>query len=215
MDRHRTLAHLSDDDWLRPDSSSTQLYRDLCALRDLPVGQLTPTSLHLLVTHQVGLDVTALLALEHVEGDPLRSFALYPGDLLAAGHVPQAELGAESAVGLATDGADHQRLSGNRAPLGEARHARGCRGRDAARVERDEQPRADEVIGDHRGHVGSDLGVAGERREDRDRDRDRLDLPLGDVELEDSMGRTDRAGRDGEARDREENAEDARRAAAR
>ncbi len=84
MDRDRTLAHLSDDDWLRPDQSSTQLYRDLCALRDLPVRELTPTSLHLLVTHQVGLDVTALLALEHVESDPLRSFALYPGDLLAA-----------------------------------------------------------------------------------------------------------------------------------
>ncbi|MFD9705212.1 contact-dependent growth inhibition system immunity protein [Lentzea sp. NPDC059081] len=84
VDRDRTLAHLSDDDWRRPDSSSTQLYRDLCALRDLPVGQLTPTSLHLLVTHQVGLDVTALLALEHVECDPLRSVALYPGDLLAA-----------------------------------------------------------------------------------------------------------------------------------
>jgi len=84
VDRDRTLAHLSDDDWLRPDQSSTQLYRDLCALRDLPVRELTPTSLHLLVTHQVGLDVTALLALEHVESDPLRSFALYPGDLLAA-----------------------------------------------------------------------------------------------------------------------------------
>ncbi|WP_439662499.1 contact-dependent growth inhibition system immunity protein [Lentzea sp. HUAS TT2] len=84
MDRDRTLAHLSEDDWGSPDSSSTQLYRDLCALRDLPVGQLTPTSLHLLVTHQVGLDVTAQLAMEHVERDPLRSFALYPGDLLAA-----------------------------------------------------------------------------------------------------------------------------------
>jgi len=84
VDRDRTLAHLSDDDWRRPDSSSTQLYRDLCALRDMPVRQLTPTSLHLLVTHQVGLDVTALLALEHVECDPLRSVALYPGDLLAA-----------------------------------------------------------------------------------------------------------------------------------
>ncbi|ANZ37048.1 hypothetical protein BBK82_14195 [Lentzea guizhouensis] len=84
MDRGETLARLSDDDWLRPDSSSTQLYRDLCALRQLPVRELTPTSLHLLVTHQVGLDVTALLALEHVEADPLRSVALYPGDLLAA-----------------------------------------------------------------------------------------------------------------------------------
>lgn len=84
MDRDRTLAHLSRDDWRNPDSSSTQLHRDLCALRDLPVRQLTPTSLHLLVTHQVGLDVTALLALEHVERDPLGSVALYPGDLLAA-----------------------------------------------------------------------------------------------------------------------------------
>lgn len=84
MDRDSTLACLSEDDWGRPDSSSTQLYRDLCALRDLPVGQLTPTSLHLLVTHQVGLDVTVLLALEHVEHDPLRAVALYPGDLLAA-----------------------------------------------------------------------------------------------------------------------------------
>ncbi|MFI6100648.1 contact-dependent growth inhibition system immunity protein [Lentzea sp. NPDC051213] len=84
MDRDRTLAHLSDDDWLRPDPSSTQLYRDLCALRALPVRELTPTSLHLLVTHQVGLDVTAVLALEHVESDPLRSVSLYPGDLLAA-----------------------------------------------------------------------------------------------------------------------------------
>ena len=84
MDRDRTLAHLCDDDWLRPDSSCTQLYRDLCALRDLPVRELTPTSLHLLVTHQVGLDVTAVLALEHVESDPLRSAALYRGDLLAA-----------------------------------------------------------------------------------------------------------------------------------
>ncbi|GAA3619970.1 hypothetical protein GCM10022267_02650 [Lentzea roselyniae] len=84
VNRDRTLAHLSDDAWLRPDSSSTQLYRDLCELRDLPVRELTPTSLYLLVTHQVGLDVTALLALEHVESDPLRSFALYPGDLLAA-----------------------------------------------------------------------------------------------------------------------------------
>lgn len=84
VDRDRTLAHLSDDDWLRPDRSSTQLYRDLCALRDLPVGELTPTSLHLLVTHQVALGVTAPLALEHVEADPLRSVALYRGDLLAA-----------------------------------------------------------------------------------------------------------------------------------
>ncbi|MFD4672878.1 contact-dependent growth inhibition system immunity protein [Lentzea sp. NPDC058450] len=84
MDRDSTLAHLCEDDWRRPDASSTQLYRDLCALRDLPVGQLTPTSLHLLVTHQVGLDVTALLALEEVERDPLRAVSLYPGDLLAA-----------------------------------------------------------------------------------------------------------------------------------
>ena len=84
MDRDRTLAHLTDDEWGRPDSSSTQLYRDLCALRDLPVRELTPTSLHLLITHQIALDVTAVLALEHVEADPLRSFALYRGDLLAA-----------------------------------------------------------------------------------------------------------------------------------
>jgi len=79
----QTLEELEGDTWGEPTFDSHVVTRCL-ELRKIPIGELRPEDLRLLIGQGIGLDHVIPLALEHLENDPLTHGDFYPGDLLMA-----------------------------------------------------------------------------------------------------------------------------------
>jgi hypothetical protein len=112
-----------------------------------------------------------------------RGEILLAGELLAGVDVPEAELGLEAAVALPGHASRDQRLRADGLPALELR--RGVDIGDAldegGLIDRREQPRALEIVGDDLRHADADLGVARRaRHEIRNRDRKGYEFPLRD-----------------------------------
>ena len=114
-----------------------------------------------------------------------RGEVLLAGELLARGHVPQAELDLEPPVALARHAPGDEALRIDGLPVGETRQR--IEARDlldvGRRIDRVEQAGAAQVIGDDLRDAARGFGVAGRPADEvRDGDRDRLDIALRDVE---------------------------------
>lgn len=65
-------------------SFGTELAQRVLALRRIPIGQLTPSAIRLLISQREGPSYVLPLAMEILERDPWSEVEFYPGDLLAA-----------------------------------------------------------------------------------------------------------------------------------
>jgi hypothetical protein len=81
---NKSIEILENDFW--PDSDineySTGLEKEIHALRKIPLNQLTPENLRLLMGQNIGNEYTVPLALAILEKYPLFECEMYPGDLL-------------------------------------------------------------------------------------------------------------------------------------
>jgi len=80
-DQSRNLQELEGVDWGDPTHESS-IVRRCHALRRVPVCELSPEDLRLLIGQQIGIEVLIPLALEMLENDPLTGGDYYQGDLL-------------------------------------------------------------------------------------------------------------------------------------
>ena len=115
-----------------------------------------------------------------------RGGVLLAVQLLAREHVPEPELGLETALGLG-DAAGDQRLRIDLSPVGKARD--GVDVRDffeiGGLIDRGKEARALQVRRDDLAHIAPGRRVLRRHPDEiRDRDRHRLDVALGHVELE-------------------------------
>lgn len=79
----KTLEELENVAWLKPQFESGLSTR--ChELRKVPIDELSPEDLRVLIGQGIGLEHLLPLALAVLEEDPLAEGDLYPGDLLAA-----------------------------------------------------------------------------------------------------------------------------------
>jgi hypothetical protein len=79
-----TLEQLENDIWPTPASYPTGLVERCYGLRKVPVADLTPGDLRVLVSQQIGLRFLVPLALALLDKNPILEAELYPGDLLGA-----------------------------------------------------------------------------------------------------------------------------------
>lgn len=70
--------------WPEPGDESSGLMHDVHAARRVPIDELTPGQLRLLLRQNVGTELIVHRAIEFVSDDPLLDAGYYPGDLLAA-----------------------------------------------------------------------------------------------------------------------------------
>jgi hypothetical protein len=82
-DDQRTLEELEAADWGAPESAPTSMVARCLALRRVPLCELGPSDLRLLLGQQIGLEYLVPKALELVADRPLQEVELYPGDLLS------------------------------------------------------------------------------------------------------------------------------------
>lgn len=80
----QSLEQLEGGRWPDPGPDATRLMRDVHAARSVPLDQLDPSQLRVLVRQQVGLRHIVPVALHTLADDPLLEADYYPGDLLAA-----------------------------------------------------------------------------------------------------------------------------------
>ncbi|MGE7390773.1 contact-dependent growth inhibition system immunity protein [Streptomyces sp. NPDC004126] len=80
----RTLDDLDPPRWGVPDADATPLIRKVHALRTVPLGELRPADLRMLVSQQVALRYVLPLAVRLLLEDPLLDAHFYGGDLLHA-----------------------------------------------------------------------------------------------------------------------------------
>ncbi|MGW0522526.1 contact-dependent growth inhibition system immunity protein [Crossiella sp. NPDC003009] len=78
------LTELERDDWGPPPPEATQLIARCHQLRRVPLDQLTPADLRLLIGQRIGLPHLMPLALARLRAEPLLEADFYPGDLLCA-----------------------------------------------------------------------------------------------------------------------------------
>jgi hypothetical protein len=81
MDAGRSLQELEDDDWGEPTYPS-RLVTECHRLRRVPLRDLAPEDLRLLLGQEIGLAYLVPLALDHRTVDPFTAGQNYPGDLL-------------------------------------------------------------------------------------------------------------------------------------
>jgi hypothetical protein len=80
----RTLDELDPPRWGPPDADATNLIRKVHGLRHIPLGDLSPADLRMLVSQQVALPYVLPLAVRLLVEDPLLDASFYEGDLLLA-----------------------------------------------------------------------------------------------------------------------------------
>ncbi|MEU3724326.1 contact-dependent growth inhibition system immunity protein [Streptomyces sp. NPDC031705] len=80
----RTLDELDPPRWTLPDSGVTRLMERVHALRRVPLRELGPGDLRMLVTQQVALPYVVPLAVRLLLEEPLLDASFYEGDLLLA-----------------------------------------------------------------------------------------------------------------------------------
>ncbi|MET8451106.1 contact-dependent growth inhibition system immunity protein [Streptomyces sp. NPDC005209] len=80
----RTLDELDPPRWPPADADATQLIRKVHGLRHVPLGQLGPADLRVLVSQQVALPYVLPLAVRLLLDEPLLEAYFYEGDLLLA-----------------------------------------------------------------------------------------------------------------------------------
>lgn len=83
MDRTLTLTQIEGQDWGEP-SFSSFLVTECHRLRHVPLAQLTPENLRILIRQAISLPVLVPMALEVLEAEPLIECDHYAGDLLEA-----------------------------------------------------------------------------------------------------------------------------------
>lgn len=81
---NRTLAELAGLGGAIPSDKSSRLERRCYELATLPIGQLDPEGLRLLIGQGIGLSFLVPRALKVLNDDPLACGMHYPGDLLAS-----------------------------------------------------------------------------------------------------------------------------------
>ncbi|MCP3976297.1 MAG: hypothetical protein GY720_17575 [bacterium] len=79
----QSLEELEGDCWGNP-GQTTPLVRSCHRLRKVPIGQLGPSELRLLIGQQIGLVRLVPLALDRLSDEPMLDATHYPGDLLDA-----------------------------------------------------------------------------------------------------------------------------------
>lgn len=82
MSLNKSLEELDCDVWNEPEINST-LALECCRLRKVPLSNLSPENLRILIGQKNGLIYLVPLALNILESNPLVSGNLYKGDLLA------------------------------------------------------------------------------------------------------------------------------------
>jgi DNA-binding transcriptional LysR family regulator len=82
LDRTKTLEELEGDIWEEPTEEVSHLIERCHALRRVPIQNLTPADLRILIGQSIGLEFLAPLVLEFLERAPLIDAEFYPGDLL-------------------------------------------------------------------------------------------------------------------------------------
>lgn len=83
-DETRSLTALEKDDWGAAPPDATHLMSTVHRLRHVPVGELSPGDLRVLIGQNVGVDVLVPRALAVLRAEPLVTGTYYPGDLLVA-----------------------------------------------------------------------------------------------------------------------------------
>lgn len=83
MDVSKSLEELENSKWGKPKFDSS-LAKSCYALRAIPISELTPENLRMLIGQNIGLDYLVPLALNILEDNPLVSGDMYAGDLLAS-----------------------------------------------------------------------------------------------------------------------------------
>lgn len=83
FDRRKSLQELENDDWGHPNLGS-HLVRTCHRLRCVPLQDLEPDDLRIMIGQQISLFFLVPLALEILTEDPLIEANYYPGDLLKA-----------------------------------------------------------------------------------------------------------------------------------
>ena len=83
MDNSKTLEVLEDDIWGAPEFNSL-LVTTCHKLRKIPLKDLTPDNLRMLIGQEIGLIYLIPLALDLLENNLLVSGDMYDGDLLCA-----------------------------------------------------------------------------------------------------------------------------------
>ena len=82
MDVSKSLEELENSKWGKSKFDSN-LAKSCHALRAIPISELTPENLRMLIGQNIGLDYLVPLALNILEDNPLVSGDMYAGDLLA------------------------------------------------------------------------------------------------------------------------------------
>ncbi|MEV5601764.1 contact-dependent growth inhibition system immunity protein [Streptomyces sp. NPDC052299] len=80
----RTLDELDPPRWPDPPSDTTHLVRTVHALRRVPLRELRPADLRVLVSQQVALPYVVPLAVRLLLEDPLLDACFFEGDLMLA-----------------------------------------------------------------------------------------------------------------------------------
>ncbi len=84
MNPSRTIEQLEATPWPEPTPGATELVRRCHALRRVPVGQLGPGDLRVLIGQDIALKHLVPLALGALKAEPMLEAEYYPGDLLVA-----------------------------------------------------------------------------------------------------------------------------------
>ena len=79
----RTIEQLEGDPWPVPPRDAPDFVRRCQSLRQLPIDQLSPSDLRVLVGQDIALKYLMPLALALLRFDPLLAAEHYPGDLLS------------------------------------------------------------------------------------------------------------------------------------
>ncbi|WP_454388828.1 contact-dependent growth inhibition system immunity protein [Streptomyces sp. JNUCC 63] len=81
---NRTLDDLDPPRWTPPAADATPLVRTVHELRRVPLDELRPADLRILIAQQVALPYVLPLAVRLLIEDPLLDACFYEGDLLLA-----------------------------------------------------------------------------------------------------------------------------------
>ncbi len=79
-----SLEQVEDDVWGDPPPDATRLMTTVHNLRRVPLGQLGPEDLRILIAQGIGHDVLIPRTLTLLEHNPLLEGDFFPGDVLAA-----------------------------------------------------------------------------------------------------------------------------------
>jgi len=81
-DLRKSLQELEQSDWGDASREDTGLIKDCLRLRRVPIRDLSPADLQVLLEQKIGVRHLLPLALEQLRNEPLVEARFYPGDLL-------------------------------------------------------------------------------------------------------------------------------------